>query len=181
MSSAYKILLERSVFSRDNRPAPVVHPVPTTQATVVESASPGAEAEANFVLTGVSFEDESPTAFFEQTSEKRFVRKHSGEPLSHGTVNAISLDGIEYAANGKSTHILIGQTLDGGVAVVTTSAPSTATTSSNTSASTEKPAGEKPSWWRKSKDKEKDSSSSSGKHKKDRDPNYKSSKKSDGF
>jgi hypothetical protein len=150
MSVDYRVLLSRSVFSRDhNRPRIVARDVPTTQSASANPDLTGAaasEAEANFVLKGVAIEDGLPTAFFEQSLDQQTVRVRAGQPVSHGQISAITLDGINYLTGGKLSHVTIGQTLDGGLATPTTQ-PST----DSAKPVAEHPAGDKPSWWRRSK------------------------------
>jgi hypothetical protein len=153
MSGDYRVLLSRSVFSRDhNRPRLAARDVATTQAVsaIPDLTGPAAaEAEANFVLKGVAIEDGLPTAFFEQSLDQQTVRVRAGQAVSHGQISAITLDGINYLAAGKLSHVVIGQTLDGGLATTTTATTQPSTASATPAA--EHPAGEKPSWWRKRK------------------------------
>ena len=68
------------------------------------------------MLKGVTIEDGLPTAFFEQSLDQQTVRVRAGQAVSHGQISAITLDGINYLTGGKSSHVTIGQTLDGGLA-----------------------------------------------------------------
>lgn len=154
MAEPYHILLVRSIFSRDhNRAAPLIrtYATPTTQSVALDPSSAAAQlaaaqAEANFLLKGVSVEDGVPGAFFEQTSAGQLFRVRAGEPISHGKLVNITLDGVDYSNGVTVNRIAIGQALDGGSAAPTTQ-PSTAMTATVT----EHPAGDKPSWWRRSK------------------------------
>jgi len=149
MSGDYRVLLARSVFSRDhNRPRLVARDVSATQSASIPdlTGASASEAEANFVLKGVTIEDGLPTAFFEQSLDQQTVRVRAGQSVSHGQISAITLDGINYLTGGKSSHVTIGQTLDGGLA-----APTTQPSNDSAKPVGEHPAGEKPSWWRRSK------------------------------
>jgi len=152
MTETYRIVLSRSIFSKDHRPAVAkVLSVATTRPDVASSAS---GPEASFVLNGVAIEDDVVTAFFEQTADHQIVRTRTGESIARGVINAITLDGVDYVVDGKSSHVSIGQSLDGGTAVIVSSPSSAAP-----SAPAEHPAGEKPSWWRKKSTSSNDSSS----------------------
>jgi hypothetical protein len=112
MPDHYNVLLTRSIFSKDSRPAPAVH------ATAKIADGPSASApEADYVLRGVGVADGQPTAFFELTSEHKIVLVHLGDPVLHGSISAGSLDGVDYVVGGKASHIIIGQSLDGGISV----------------------------------------------------------------
>lgn len=119
MDNSYNVLLNFSIFARDHKPAPVTIPVATTHPN---DSAVAVLSEANFILRGVAMADSRPTAFFEQTTDHQIVKIHLGDPLMHGIVTAGSLDGVDYVVNGKASHIMIGQALDGGMAL--TSAPS---------------------------------------------------------
>ena len=136
----YRVLLLRSIFSKD-RSRPEGSKASTTQ----DSRAEISQAESNFVLKGVATVDDVTTAFFEQTSDKQLVRLRSGDRVSHGQLTAITLDGVDYAVDGKASHINIGQTLDGGVPVTAQAASGS---SGNNAGSSEHLSGEKPKWWR---------------------------------
>ena len=148
MSPDYRILTLRSVFSRDhNRPRVV--PRDLTATTLPASNDPAASgAEANFVLKGVAIEDGFPTAFFEMSLDQQTVRVRAGQAVSHGQISAITLDGINYQSGGKLSHVVIGQTLDGGMP---TASATTQPSNDSLRPAGEHPAGDKPSWWRHSK------------------------------
>jgi hypothetical protein len=119
MDRSYDVLLTFSIFSRDHKPAPVVFPT-------ARPADPNAPLapESGYVLRGVGMADDRPTAFFQTTYDQHVTAIHLGDPILHGVVSGGSLDGIDYVVNGKATHVKIGQSLEGGVAVATpTTAP----------------------------------------------------------
>jgi hypothetical protein len=150
MTPEYRILMTRSVFSRDHNRARVV-PRDLTATTLPAGSDPAlsaaaaSAAEANFVLKGVAIEDGLPTAFFEQTADQLTVRVRAGQNVSHGQISAITLDGINYQTAAKLSHVVIGQTLDGGLP---TGVPTTQPSSDSLKPAAEHPAGDKPSWWR---------------------------------
>ena len=119
MANSYNVLLDRSIFSKDhNRPAAILHTATTTRPSEVVVTS-----ETNLVLRGVGVADGQATAFFEQVQEQKMMKVRLGEPLLNGLITASTLDGVDYVVGGKASHILIGQALDGGVAVVTPNSP----------------------------------------------------------
>jgi hypothetical protein len=138
LSDAYKIVVMRTIFSRER-----IRPVwgsggggPTTrQSADTRPINPNAFAatspENSIALKGVSLEDGTYIAFLEDSFGHQTSGLHVGEYASRGQITAMSLEGIEYATGGKIRKISIGQTLDG------TTVPSAAPTSL---------AASKPAW-----------------------------------
>lgn len=143
MSDDYRVLLMRSIFSRDhNRAVAVVRN--SAPAAVFATTAPAA-AETNFVLKGLAVEDGVYTAFFEQAPDATLLRVHLGDALSHGRVTRITLDGVDYAVTGLTTRVTIGQALDGGYASLAATRPATEPSRPDAPST----FGTKPSWWRR--------------------------------
>lgn len=128
LSDAYKIVVMRTIFSRERaRPAWGSGPNggrPTTQSSqdtrpIIPGSFAASSPESSVALKGVSLEDGLYIAFIEDSFAHETRGLHAGEYVARGQINAMSLDGIEYATGGKILKISIGQTLDG-----TTLAPS---------------------------------------------------------
>jgi hypothetical protein len=123
VTEAYKIVLTRTMFSRDRGRS-----ASWTERTAAERAeaerlraiAPGgpgrfgsSSPEASLSLKGVTLEDGVFIAFIEDNSAHETLRVHAGENIARGQISAMSLDGIEYASGGRPLRIGIGQSLDG--------------------------------------------------------------------
>ncbi|HET6251706.1 MAG TPA: hypothetical protein VFE47_28735 [Tepidisphaeraceae bacterium] len=130
LAEPYKILLTRSIFSRDGRAQPIAYRRPTPVAlppTTTPSTQPAAawvtpDPEAGYILRGVGMEDGVFSAFFEQTTENKGYVKHVGDTVARGKIMAMSLDGIDYELKNKVSRVIIGQALDGHMPAVMASA-----------------------------------------------------------
>ncbi|HWE93274.1 MAG TPA: hypothetical protein VG269_04810 [Tepidisphaeraceae bacterium] len=126
VSEAYKILLSRTMFSRDRgRSASWSERTAAERAEAerlraIAATQPGgpgrfgsSSPESSLSLKGVTLEDGVYIAFIEDSFAHETLRLQAGENIARGQISAMSLDGIEYAAGGRPRRIGIGQTLDG--------------------------------------------------------------------
>ncbi|MDB5330958.1 MAG: hypothetical protein JWP03_2109 [Phycisphaerales bacterium] len=126
VSEAYKIVLTRTMFSRDRgRSASWTERTAAERAEAerlraIAATQPGgpgrfgsSSPEASLSLKGVTLEDGEYIAFIEDNFAHQTLRVHAGEGIARGQISAMSLDGIEYATGGKPLRIGIGQSLDG--------------------------------------------------------------------
>jgi hypothetical protein len=109
----YAVLTDQNIFVKDrrslrrnDRPAGE-----RTQMTEIEKLR--ATPEANFVLTGVVFEDGDFRAFVEDTKASKVLRLSVGEAIARGRIAEIDIDTIAYESSGKTTIINVGTTLTG--------------------------------------------------------------------
>lgn len=126
VSEPYKILLNRTMFSRDRGRSAAwaeraaAERAAADRAAAIAATQPGGprrfgagSPEASLALKGVTLEDGVFIAFIEDNFAHETRRVHAGEAIARGQISAMSLDGIEYDAGGKPLRIGIGQTLDG--------------------------------------------------------------------
>ena len=116
MGEPYRILLSRSIFSRDHNRPSLSRWTGGGQGGGPASTQPASSplsAEAGLALKGVGFEDGSPAAFIEDGSSHQTRRLRLGDPAGKGRVTQITLDGIDLSTGGTVYHVLIGQLLDG--------------------------------------------------------------------
>lgn len=70
--------------------------------------------ESMLVFNGVARVNDQLAAFFEDTSTHDVIVRRENDALAQGHITHITLDSVDYDANGHTTHIAIGQSLDGG-------------------------------------------------------------------
>jgi len=107
MSSDYALLNSRSIFVK-GRPRVIgsrEDGAPDTQ------RADGPKQEAVVVLNGITEADDEVVAFMENTSTGEIFRARVGEPVAKGRVVQITLDGLEYEADGGVFRVEIGQSL----------------------------------------------------------------------
>ena len=124
MSSKFDVVRSRSIFVRGyqgigrnpDRPTdrPFSQPTPS-------------RPEESLVLRGVTIEGDEADALVEDTSANKVLTVGVGGAIATGKVTAISFDSLDYQARGHTTHVGLGQTLDGTAAAPTT-APAAAVT-----------------------------------------------------
>jgi hypothetical protein len=105
----YTVLSNRTVFIKTRIPPPP--PVPS--ATVTDTL-PIVPPEATLVFNGVTNVDGVGYAIFEDTAAGKILGFKVGDTIASGKITAITLDGLDYEANGQTQRILLGQTLEGG-------------------------------------------------------------------
>lgn len=120
MSPDYQVLLTRSIFTRDRRPAPSAG-AGSFQPPRSDNALPrfgpggrGGSSTASFALRGVVDNDGKFTALVEDPGTHRTIALSIGDPIFRGRVVGITLDAIEYESNGRRSRVRIGQGLDSG-------------------------------------------------------------------
>lgn len=142
--ASYAIILNRNIFSRTRlsarqqrqreEPRPVVRPNP----------------EAYLILRGVVQEDDKLIAFIENSQDSSVLLLHQGEAVARGTIKTLTLDGLEYEREDKTTVVRIGLDLEGGHGVATTgpvydlaaSTPATTSPPVQTTPATAAPSGD---------------------------------------
>jgi hypothetical protein len=105
----FAVLGSRTMFIK-TRVAPPP-PVPSTQPVAPPPAV--VHAESTLVFNGVTEVDGAAYAIFEDTVAGKILGFKVGDAIASGKITGISLDGLDYEANGHTTHIFVGQTLDG--------------------------------------------------------------------
>jgi len=139
----YAIILNRNIFSRTRvsaRQRPREEPRPVFQPN----------PEAYHLLKGVVQENDDFIAFIENTQSGTVLRLHRGDAVARGTIKTLTLDGLEYEMEGKTTVVRIGLDLEGGHGVMTTrqmydlttSAPAGTSQPAQTTPSTTAPSGD---------------------------------------
>jgi len=124
----FRLLAERNIFLRDRR-----RPEPRRS----EGPRPVLDdGERRVVLTGTALCGAEFVAFFENTRTGDTIRARAGGAVGAGKLNAVTLDGVEYEADGKTTRIEIGFSLAGEPG----SLPSRRTSATATSESASPPA-----------------------------------------
>ena len=104
-SERYGVLADHNIFMRERgRPA-------TTQ----RAAEPERrrDAEETMVLSGIAAEYDGVRAYFEDSSGAPGIKLSVGDSVAHGKITNISMDGVEYEANGKRTLVQLGSNLRG--------------------------------------------------------------------
>jgi len=106
-TSSYKVLLSRSIFSKDQRGTPDTPERSTTQA-----APP--RPEAFVVFTGAMQQEGQYWAFFEDTNTHQTLIRGPGETLCGGKVVSVSLNGVDFQpASGNVRKIVLLQNMEG--------------------------------------------------------------------
>jgi hypothetical protein len=127
MSADFNIVMTRSIFLKGSQ----VQTQDTGRSrTAVGSAS---APERSLVFNGVTRGD-SAMAMVENIETHEILKLRVGDPISRGKVLAITLDNLDYEADGIVTRVGFGQNLSGGT-----------TTGDNTAASTGAPGTTQPS------------------------------------
>ncbi len=131
MPGDYASLISRSIFVRGNQ---VTYDRPANAPSNNTSVAPIQEIirpERALVFNGVT-ESDSAIALIEDTNAHHVLTVRVGDSIASGKITAITLNNIDYLANGRVTHIAIGQNLQGESSTATGSAsiagPMSATT-----------------------------------------------------
>ena len=106
--ASFDIILTRNIFSRMRRPA--------RQETerVVEAPRVVPNPESYYLLKGVVQENDDFIAFIEDTQGGTVLRLRRGDPVARGTIKTLTLDGLEYLREDKTTVVQMGRDLEGG-------------------------------------------------------------------
>jgi hypothetical protein len=121
MSPDYLVLTNRSIFKKGMQ---TVDPFAPTTPPVPQPPSVYTVQESSLEFNGATRADENRAAFFENTSTHEVLTRHAGDFVADGKILAITLDSIDYQVNGRTTTIMLGQTLDGEDGPSMASAPS---------------------------------------------------------
>ena len=114
-SDKYSTIWLRNIFVRDRSRI--------TQGTTGSRERPS-RPEQSYLLTGIVLvepsETESPVflAFIEDGRAGTTKRVKAGDFIVRGKVTQMTIDGLEYESDGRSTHIAIGMNFDGGSQIV---------------------------------------------------------------
>ena len=124
----YRILSERNIFVR-NRSSGTGRS--SMSAASVAPPRPAADSnDARLVLTGIVQQGAGHVAFFEDTRSGKTTTAAVGESIGRGRVTAITLDAVQYAADGAAVKIAIGSSLAG--VAVSMPRPAAVTTTTST-------------------------------------------------
>lgn len=118
----YRLVLNRNIFSKDRRSREV------RVRNGFDPAPPQYRAEDFLVLTGVVVQGDLHVAFLEDKRTGESVRVPAGKTLGKGTVEAVTIDGMDYRLGNAARHVSIGDSLTGvtaTVAAASVSAPPT--------------------------------------------------------
>lgn len=120
----FKVLVQRNMFSKERG-----RPREESKRERKREAPPVPRIEADLVLIGVVQKDGLPAAIVENRVSGKIVTLKPGDSIGAGVAKVISLDSIDFEADGILHVIRIGSTLAG-------TAPKTITTVSETPAAT---------------------------------------------
>jgi hypothetical protein len=110
---SFDVILKRNIFSRSRMP---YRERPAVQETPRVMRNP----EAYYMLKGVVQEDDQFIAFIEDTQSGSVLRLKQGDSVARGTIKTVTLDGIEYQMEDKTTVVRLGLDLEGGYGTMTT-------------------------------------------------------------
>jgi hypothetical protein len=112
--AGYAIILSRNIFSRTR--------VSARQQRVREEPRPTVRPnpEAYHLLKGVVQENDDFIAFIENTQTGAVLQLRRGDAVARGTIKTLTLDGLEYEMEDKTTVVGMGSDLEGGRGVMTT-------------------------------------------------------------
>ncbi|MHC4430244.1 MAG: hypothetical protein ACYTBS_00255 [Planctomycetota bacterium] len=106
---AFKIVLERNMFSRRRGPR-----VQRTSRQV-PVAPPAPDPESYVVLKGIVQQDGEFIAFLEDTQSGQIRRVRQGDSVVRGKIKALTLDSIEYEFGDRTVTVTMGSNLQGGL------------------------------------------------------------------
>lgn len=121
LADPYKILLTRSIFARDHRPAPVYGsgagaPPSTSTSPSTLPYSPGSNpqlSDEEWVLTGTTQTDAAWEAMFENAADHSIRRVHPNDAFSRGRVMRVEIGAVDFIGGRGVIHVLKGQNLRG--------------------------------------------------------------------
>lgn len=112
--ASFDIILKRNIFSRQRTaPRPVVE-------RREEPARIMPNPESYFLLKGVVQENDDFIAFIEDTQNGTVLRLRRGDPVARGAIKTLTLDGLEYVHEDRTTVVEMGRDLEGGHGNLTT-------------------------------------------------------------
>lgn len=112
--ASFEIILKRNIFSRQR-----TAPRPVSQKTE-ETPRVMPNPESYYMLKGVVQENDDFLAFIEDTQGGTVLRLRRGDPVARGTIKTLTLDGLEYQMEDKTTVVQLGRDLEGGHGNLTT-------------------------------------------------------------
>ena len=127
MSPAFSVVEYRSIFVRGNQT--IGHATETSHGTRTYPPPVPPRPEASLVFRGVVFTGTDAEAMIEDVANRKAFTVAEGGPVATGRLTGITFDALDYLSHGKTTHVALGQTLDGtsapaGDDAAPTSAPS---------------------------------------------------------
>jgi len=126
----FKVLVQRNMFSKERG-----RPRDEAKRERKREAPPVPRIESDLVLIGVVQKDGAPAAIVENRVSGKIVTIKPGDSIGAGVVKVISLDSIDFDADGILHVIRIGSTLAGtppkALTAVSTESPATITPASN--------------------------------------------------
>ena len=132
----YRVVFQRSMFSRSRKPAPpTTVSVKTNEPEVKPAAEPSRPADPadRYLFVGVSIIGDETIAFFEDQDDATIQRVTSGAMLGERKISTITLDSVESTRGDKSMRIEVGQRLSGSdVPPIVRSVPTVPLTSPST-------------------------------------------------
>lgn len=112
--ASFDIILKRNIFSRQRTaPRPVVE-------RREEPPRVMPNPESYYLLKGVVQENDDFIAFIEDTQSGTVLRLRRGDPVARGTIKTLTLDGLEYLNEDRTTVVQMGRDLEGGHGNLTT-------------------------------------------------------------
>ena len=131
MSTDFSVLTRRSFFVKGQQrvhDGPVYVGAPSTTSAVATTEDTSSSPEHRIVFNGVTDADDELVAFLEDTSAGKISIVKVGDAIANGRITNITLDILEYQANGKTVEVQIGHNLEGQIGPPPTIEPSLATT-----------------------------------------------------
>lgn len=108
----YEIITQRNMFSRERVPV-------QQQRQAVERPRTIPNPESYLLLKGIAQENNQFIAFVEDKRTGSVLRLREGDTVARGMVKSLTLDGLEYQFQGKTTAVRMGSDLEGGIGAVT--------------------------------------------------------------
>ena len=112
---AYKIIVERNMFSRQRGP----RVDRSNREGRTRTPPPAPNPESYYVLKGVVEENGVFIAFLEDTQRGQILRVCKGDKVVRGAITDMTLDSIEYQFEDRTVTVAMGYDLEGGQGTVT--------------------------------------------------------------
>ena len=107
---AYGIFTTRSLFMKGHVPPPGSNNTAPPQPAPPSNSS--SRTLQNIVFDGATNADGEIVAMFEDTVAGKIIQAKAGDAVAGGKITAVSLDSVTYESAGRTTRVMIGQTLD---------------------------------------------------------------------
>lgn len=105
--SAFGVITQNNIFSRDRRPYEAPTPRPPRE------TPPPPNPETYYVLFGIVQENDIFTAFLQDNQRGGVLRLREGDEVARGTIASVGLDSLEYAFEERTVSVTLGQNLEG--------------------------------------------------------------------